>query len=450
MSVVRRRYYFWLFRAYIKRWYKAILTSLLAGVVIFFASIFALNFYLLPLLQKKVQKIGYTGVYTTNTIPHEILSDVSYGLTKVDSTGEISPAASFKWDVKNNGQEYTFYLKHGQYFHNGRELTSGTIPILFKDVEKVDIDKYTVKLTLKSSYSPFLTSISAPILDKKLSGLGQFKIKKVDVNGGFVRSLTLEDVKDRGRRKIIMFYPTESALKSAYALGDVDHAQGVASIDIKDSTFEKWPNTKIEKNINYRELVTMFYNNNDRNLSSRKVRQALSYAVPAKFSQGERAYSPIPPTSMYFAKGPNFGISDVEISKSLLSEDKDVFKQTFEITTTPDYVNVALAVAEGWKELGIKTKIKTVDTLPSNFQILIYPIKLPADPDQYTLWHSIGVDNIANYRINKRIDKLLEDGRSITDPEARLAIYADFQKYLIDDAPATFLYFPKNYNISRK
>ena len=64
------------------------------------------------------------------------------------------------------------------------------------------------------------------------------------------------------------------------------------------------------------------------------------------------------------------------------------------------------------------------------------------------LWHSDGPDNITHYK-NLRIDKLLEDGRKTVDVAKRKAIYNDFQKYLLEDAPAVFLYYPDEYTITR-
>jgi peptide/nickel transport system substrate-binding protein len=75
-------------------------------------------------------------------------------------------------------------------------------------------------------------------------------------------------------------------------------------------------------------------------------------------------------------------------------------------------------------------------------------MRLPYDPDMYTIWHSGQVNNITHYK-NVRIDKLLEDGRQATDENKRIQIYADVQKYLLDDAPAAFLYFPYSYTVSR-
>ena len=70
------------------------------------------------------------------------------------------------------------------------------------------------------------------------------------------------------------------------------------------------------------------------------------------------------------------------------------------------------------------------------------------DPDQYTLWHSRQPTNITNYK-NLRIDKLLEDGRQTSNQNDRKIIYNDFQKYLIDDMPAIFLYFPYTFSLTR-
>jgi peptide/nickel transport system substrate-binding protein len=67
------------------------------------------------------------------------------------------------------------------------------------------------------------------------------------------------------------------------------------------------------------------------------------------------------------------------------------------------------------------------------------------------LWHSsqIQINNISKNK-NVRIDKLLEDGRKTNDLEERKKIYADFQKYLLEDPPAAFLYFPYEFTVARK
>ena len=78
-----------------------------------------------------------------------------------------------------------------------------------------------------------------------------------------------------------------------------------------------------------------------------------------------------------------------------------------------------------------------------NFQALLITQKIPSDPDQYSLWHSTQSETNISKFSSPRVDKDLEDGRKISDLETRKQKYQDFQKVLLDHAPATFLYFPK-------
>ncbi|RJQ26161.1 ABC transporter substrate-binding protein [Candidatus Parcubacteria bacterium] len=445
--IARKRYHIWLLKAYFKKLKKTILTSLILGVFAFFAGYLLLQFYLSPLLERKVEKIGYAGVYDLKNLPEEKVYDLSEGLTKIDQTGEIKPSLAYKWEIKDQGKKYIFYLKKNINFHNGKEFTAETLNLNFKDVQKKVLDKYKVEYDLKNPYSPFLSQVSKPIFIDNLSGVGAYKLNKIDFNAGFVKSLTIQNTKDKSSKKIINFYSTQESLKLAFLLGEVDKITGVKNLSIKDKSFKEWKNVKIEKYINYNQLITIFYNNNDQHLQDKKLRQALNYALPEEFNQGERAYSPIPPNSIYYSQTPNYQISDISIAKTLL-ENNEVDKE-LELTTTEEYKDVAKIIQQRWKSLGVKTKIKVVNEIPSSFQILLYSFKVRKDPDQYTIWHSNQVNNITHYR-NLRIDKLLEDGRSISDINKRVDIYADFQKYLIDDVPASFLYFPYEYNIYKK
>jgi len=450
MSFIRRRYYIWLIKEYVKRWNKTIISSIIIGVGAFFVAAFIISIYVSPLIGKNVKKIGYVGSYTILSLPYEILSDVSYGLTKINDDGTVAPAASYKWDVRDNGKEYIFFIKRGQYFHDKKELKSDTIELKFKDVEKKNLDEYSISLKLKEPYAPFLSSVSLPIFGKNFTGLGEYKVKKVDINAGFIKSIVLNNKKSRELRKIINFYPTQDALKTAYLLGEIDQAIGIRSLNLEGTNIESFTNTNISKKVNYKELVVLFYNNVDSILSNKKIRQALNYAIPKTFEEGERAYSPIPPHSIYFSKTLNYGFSDVAIARDLIETERDTLSNKTIVISAPfEYEDVASRIASSWKQIGVETEIKTTADLPATFQILIYPIKLPIDPDQYVLWHSSQLSNIARYK-NLRIDKLLEDGRLTYDPEQRKSIYADFQKYIIDDIPASFLYFPYEYTIQRK
>lgn len=447
MASLRRRYYAWLIKAYFKKMRRTIVSSIVLGILVFFALIGLLNYYFRPLIFKTTENIGYEGTYTVQTLPKDILKEVSSGLTYVTPNGQIQPAASESWMIKED-KVYRFKIKKGIKFHNGQELTSDTINLNFKDVAKKSIDKYTIQFELKNPYAPFLTSVASPIFGKNLSGIGRFRVEDVDVNGGFVRTITLADTKDKSKKKKIYFYPTQKALKVAFMLGEVDKIYGVLSPSVDKTDLSKWKKVKVEKYTNYSSLVTIFYNNNDSILSDKKVRQALNYALPESISTGERAFGPISPLSIYYSRPPTYKISDIELSKTLLSTIKDPLKEPLVISTTDEYQKIAMDIQKDWEKIGIKSKIKVVQDLPSDFQVFLYKFQLPLDPDQYVLWHSDQLNNITHYK-NLRIDKLLEDGRSTTDPEKRRKNYADFQKYLTDDVPASFYYFPVEYNMEK-
>ena len=143
---------------------------------------------------------------------------------------------------------------------------------------------------------------------------------------------------------------------------------------------------------------------------------------------------------------------DFAHSKLLLSESESATKGAqpkLTITTLSKYEEVSKQIQKAWLNIGIKTEIKVTDRLPDNFQIFLGDFKISKDPDQYTLWHSAQPNNITNYK-SLRIDKLLEDGRKTVDFSERQKIYSDFQKYLLDDAPASFLYLPYSYQVTRK
>lgn len=450
MVFVRRRFYYWLIKAYIKRWGRTITLSVIFGCILFFGLLLLYSSYFQPILDRKVIKIGLAGNYKLDTIPDSILNDISFGLTKTEKNGEVSSGAAEKWDISENGKKYIFYLKKGLYFDNNEELTSYNIPYNFSDVKKIPISAYSISFELKSPYSPFLKTVSKHLFLNGFKGLGNFKLSSYELNGKFIKSLTIQNKKNESEKKIYYFYPTEDALKIAIMLGEVDKAWGLGNLQRKNDDLNSWKNFLHNKYTNYNKLVTIFYDTKDKHLSSKKIRQALNFSLTENFLQGERAYSPIPPNSIFFSKSPNYGIVDKELAKSILASSGENPKDIkLEITTTKDFEFTAQQIVRQWNQIGVNPLIKIVKDVPTSFQIFLYEFKIPKDPDQYTVWHSGQKNNIISYK-SDRIDKLLENGRTITNQSERVKVYADFQKYLLDDSPASFLYFPYEYSIERK
>ncbi|HMS22782.1 MAG TPA: ABC transporter substrate-binding protein [Candidatus Levybacteria bacterium] len=445
MVLVRRRYYTWLFKAYIKKWKKTIFSSIFVGACVFFLSLLVLNYYVFPIFNNSVVKIGYAGSYTLTTLPPAVLENVSYGLTAVQPNSEVIPAAASSWKISKNGRVYTFVLRDNLKLSNGKKFTAEDIPYKFKDVEKKIIGTNKIQFTLKNAYAPFLSVASSPIIIKNY-GLHEYHIAKIEENSGFIKSLTLTN-RNSTKKKIFYFYPTADALTTAFMLGEISKMENVLPEAAPEKNFSAWENVNVYKNTDYTQLVGIFFNTSDNVLSNKKIRQALTYVLPKTFPEGERTFSFIQPNSIYYTKSPNEGILDLALSRSLLSA-SEVKNPTITLKTPDELKPIALLIANEWKKIGVKTDIVTTNDLPTTYQALLYTMRLPHDPDMYTIWHSGQVNNITHYK-NVRIDKLLEDGRQVTDKDKRIQIYADVQKYLLDDAPAAFLYFPYSYTVSR-
>lgn len=452
MIVLRRRLIFWLLKAYLKRWGRNILYFFGVGLVIFFALNMGFSYFVtkLPFVQKET--IGMVGPYTIDSLPNDILKRISRGLTKTSKDGTVDSDIIEKWKIAPNGKSYAFYLKNNLYFSDGTHLTSEDIDYNFSDVTVLRPDKYTIVFTLKEVYSPFLITVSRPIFKKGFVGLGDYVVKKVKLNGNFIESIELYSKKLKKAVIYELFYPTFDSLKTAFALGEISKMEGLTDLNFKNTTLNKFKNSKIEKKVNYTKLVTLFFNTKDKLLSSKTLREGLWYSIPDEFSEGERNSTPLAHFSFVNKGSFNSFRQDLVHAKELIDRSKeDAGKKSgpsLTLSTLRKYKSTAEKIAKIWKELGVNTKIQIVDKVPSTFQVFLGEFNASLDPDQYILWHSDQASNITHYA-NLRIDKILEDGRKELDMEKRKQIYLDFQKYFAADPPACLLFFPYVYDVSR-
>lgn len=455
MTIFKRRTLFWLIKAYLKKWGKVIGSSFLLGLLIFFLLLALSQYVLSKLPNEKKPVIGLIGAYTTSNLPPEIVRKLSRGLTSVKPDGTVQSDAAASWKITDLGKTYIFTLKDDIHFSDGREMTSDRVSYDFADVKVETPDKKTIVYKLKDAYSPFLITVSRPIFAKGFVGIGEYELLDVKVNGNFVESLELKSVKSPVKTETYKFYPDEEALKQAFMLGEINTAVGLTDLTYKNTSFADFPNVTLRRGLDYSKLVTLFFNTTDSVLSDKKVRNGLTYSLPDTFKHGQRNYVSYPPTSEYYSAEGNERKQDYEHAKLLLESltDKKEASKSSKLTlkVLSKYMPVAKEITSAWETAGIEVKVEEVQSIPTTFQMYLGDFNMPRDPDQYTLWHSSQPPNtnITNFN-NLRIDKLLEDGRKTTDLTERKDIYKDFQKYLIDDAPAAFLYFPYQYTVVRK
>lgn len=438
----RRRLFFWLVRAYFRRWLGTLIFFFIAGVI--------LSALIFTFASKKIitsnnsNTFGVVGSFTIETLPNEVQKRISRGLTDINEDGVAVPAVADSWETSDEGKVYTIKLRNDVYFQDGKKLKATDINYNFKDAKFEIINDSTIRFILNQPFSPFPTVIAKPIFKKGLVGVGEYKVKKAHFNGSFVTSITLVGTqKNKNEQLIYRFYPTEQALRIAFILGEISVMEKLYNVD----EFANWPNVEIVKKFEETQLITIFFNTRNATLSQKNVRQALLYSLPDTFAEGESASSPLRPTALAFIGQPDKFKRNIEKAKQLSGADLSI-----NLSVDSKLSEVASKITKNWEEAGIKTTVETVTIAPtanSEFQAFLGIFHIPPDPDQYILWHSTQPTNITGYA-NQKIDKLLEDGRKAHDQTEREKIYADFQKYLVDEAPAAFLYYPTVYTVKRK
>lgn len=452
MAIIRTRFIFWLLKAYIKKWGKQFVFFFITGLFIFLLLIRFSPFIISRIPTQDRRVVGISGVYTPSEIPDFIVSKLASGLTRLTPDGKVVPGLATSWKIEDNGRKYIFYLSKDKNFTDGTRFTSKTISYTFKDVAIERPDDYTITFRLKDAYAPFLVTVSKPIFYKGYIGTGQFILNNIELNGNFIKSIQLISAKNRFQVEEYIFYPTEESLKIAFILGEVTEALDIQNPIVLTTNLVTYANVNMNKKPDFAKLVTLFFNTEDPLLSDKKWRSGLTYALPGEFKNGVRIYTPYPPDSFYFNDTFMDKTQDLTHAKVLI----DSAMETASTTATPilklkvlkKYTLSAKEIIDQWQDIGIKAEIEEVERVPDTFQIYLGDFNVPKDPDQYSLWHSNQPNNITRFK-NLRIDKLLEDGRRNVDLVDRLQIYTDFQKYLIDESPAAFLYFPITYSFKR-
>lgn len=437
--------FFWrLLTTLIVRRKELIFLGFFVGITSFFLGPRILS--LLPKAQP-TENIGLVGLFTLKDIPLEIQSMVSLGLTHVQEDGTPKPEMATSWIVEDRGQTYTFTLGDNLRWHDGSAIEAKDINYNFKDVETEILNNKTIKFKLKEPFAPFPVVVSKPLFKKGLIGAGDYKVEKLTLNGELVKTI-LFSPKDKDKPKLrYLFYPTESAAKTALKLGEVRSLERM----VDANGFEGWQNIKIISTTQLNHYLGLFFNTSKELLGDKNLRQALAYAIP-KDPDENRASGPLSSNSWAYNDDVKPYTFDLANAKKLFSKASDNDKKvTLRLATTPSLLPQAAEIEKAWKALGVKTEIEAmIDPKSMDYEVLLAIQEIPLDPDQYSLWHSTQETANVTKLKNHRIDQLLEDGRKTIDQEKRKSIYLDFQRFIVEEIPVIFLYYPISYTISHK
>lgn len=458
------RFFLWYLKAFFKR---HVLTVSICFTFGFLLTVLLLFFQLKQTPSENEISIGMSGYYSLNNLPKSIQSLISFGLTEIKDNGEIIAKAADKFSIDSTETLYEIRIKPNLIWHDSKIFTAEDVNYNFKEVEKKILDQNTLQFHLKEPFSPFYSLLTQPLFKKGLIGLGSYKLGRINFEGETIESLELLPSKVREEitwpeefpheltkqiedktKLIIKFYPTSEMVKKALKLGEISVALGLKnSQTLSDKYYENIPIT------DYSHVVALFLNTKDPLLKDKGLRQALAFSIPKDiFKNLVRATGPIPPISWAYNSKTKSYEEDLNAAKELLGKTNTASegaKTRIVLSTFPQYNEIAKKIASNWQKLGLSVDVSTQTMIPPNYQALLFSQEIPSDPDQYLFWHSTQPGNLTGYT-SARNDKLLEDARRIIDIDARKQKYFDFQKYLVEDNPAIFLFYPTIYTTIRK
>ena len=362
-------------------------------------------------------------------------------------------------------------------------------------------DKNTIILSLKTPYGAFIENLALlgilpqhiwgkvipqnfPLADFNLKpiGTGSYRFVKLQKDSlGRIISVNLTantsyfGLAPRIENIVLKSYLSEEEAVSAFNRKEVD---GVLLQTAQNkSQLRGLNNSRVFSLPSYR-IYGVFFNTDQKILKDRNVRLAINYAINREevlskllSDEGKVAEGPIPPgmpgsspdiegynynpekTAEILEKSGWTKNQDGIYAKKLNSKDKETTPLRFDIITTKSIQLAATLIRDYLKNAGIESDLKIVSSgeLQQNYirtkdyDAILFGESYTGSADPYVFWHGAAIKdpglNLALYN-NRKVNKILEDARQITSPVKRAEKLKEFQKLVLNDAPAVFLYSP--------
>ncbi len=357
-------------------------------------------------------------------------------------------------------------------------------------VEIEKIDETTIRFKLDEVNPTFFQAVSVYIVPKaKLEnvdlnqlifdsftkypvGSGKYEIVKTEDNAVYLKDSDNDNFDPKINTITFKVFADKESLEMSFRIGALD-AIGGWDKKLFDFTDEYTNLNLYEKKESNRSRL-LFFNIRKDSLKNKEIRQALNYLINKESildsleSGGYLLNGPISQESWAYNSNIEYYSYNPEKASELLkglgytkNESSGFYESSngeilnFSISYFDSLTNERLVslLIEYYKKEGIVLKGEkltysqlTQEIIATrDFELLLYEVETTVDPDQYSLWHSLKSNypdlNLSGYNY-ERVDILLEDARKTSDREVRKQKYALFQKYLIADSPAIFLYNP--------
>ncbi len=418
---------------------------------------------------------------TSAAIPRVIYGNVMEGLVKIDRSGKIVPALASDYRVSKDGKEYTFNLKKGVKFHDGKAFGAEDVkftfdrlmdpknatahPEYYKEVESVQaVDPSTVKIRLKNVNSMFLFNLARPdsiIVNPQAAdrlktepiGTGPFRFVEW-VRGDHITLAKFDGYHQKGipylDKVAFKFIGDPSAQVANLKAGDVE----AIAYDITPENaalLEKDPKFKILNGYTTTKVI-LSTNNSRKPFDDIRVRRAMAHAIDrAALMKGAMSGYGVPigshmdPGNPYYVDLTKTYPYDPQKAKQLLAEAgyPNGFEAVIKLPERYAYAKRSgEIIADMFSQVGIRLKIELTE-----WGQWIDRVFKNADYDLTVIGHAEPFDiNIyanPNYYFrysSPKFQETLKKAEMEVDPKVRGELYVALQKIITEDAVNGYLF----------
>lgn len=441
------------------------------------------------------------------TVHWAMISNIHNALLQVDVNNELIPVLAESYEVAPDGLQFTFKLKQGVKFHDGKEFTAADVKYTYEFYSKAENgstlannflgmgtietpDDYTVVVNMNEVNADFLVNaVTTWIVQSEYHA---------EVGEEVYRTAPI----GTGAFKLVEWVPAEYTLLEAFP----DHFRGRPRVDFLRQNIVPEPSVRtialetgeadsatwpllVEDSLRLRdEGYTVFatlagsvkhfpLNTQLPQLSDKLVRQALLMAIDRQRiidelwnGAAEIAHSNLSPANAFYHKAdvkqyaydPAAAAAQLEAAGWVAGADgvreKDGVRLSFTCTTiTGDQARrpIAELVQQFLSEIGVEMLLEEapvasiLEALPKgemDASIFNWTYGSQLSPDASTTLRSDGANNFSQFK-NARVDELLDLGRQEIDPEKRREYYYEIQDIVAEEVPFLYLQWDQWLNV---
>ncbi len=423
------------------------------------------------------------------------------GLLSYDKVGRLQGDVAQNYQISPNGKTYTVNLKPNVKWHDGKPLTAQDVVYTvrtmqdpktgsrhyssWQNIEVAATTPQQVVFTLPTSYAPFASAMTFPILPEHILGkVPPEQLQENEFNGNpvgsgpfsYVDLQTIDASKDKKALQLDRYEeywdgPSKLSRFSLYVYGNrEDLVKGVQQREVNAASGVKVNTTRLQStDVALNNGVFALFKTDNIILKDKNVRKALVQGLDReklrselggkKVLEGPIINDQTPIANQVIQPGYDVTAASqlldaagwVKGSDGIRYKAGQPLKLRIVSVDTSSYRKLVGLLSRHWKQLGIKAETQLIDPQqiqqiilrPRAYDILVYELSMGGDPDGYAFWHSSQASNtglnFSNY-VSPSADDALVTARGRSNTAQRDAKYANFAKKWVDDAPAVALY----------